>query len=156
MTAVRFRIKFGPDPTSLWRDIVVGENRTIDEFQATVNRAFGLNRGHLWFVGTDEDYWNSEVKYQCSEAFEDAPSSSLLGVREETYDASETTIGEMVQQLRLVERDRICYLYDYGDEWRFYAICKEIRGDETSDQQPVVQNGNGDSVEQYRASGPKG
>jgi len=24
MTAYRFRVKFDPDPTSLWRDIVVG------------------------------------------------------------------------------------------------------------------------------------
>lgn len=28
-----FRIKYEYDPTSLWRDIVVGADRTLDEFQ---------------------------------------------------------------------------------------------------------------------------
>jgi len=38
MTAYRFRVKFDPDPTSLWRDIVVGADRTIAEFQSAINR----------------------------------------------------------------------------------------------------------------------
>lgn len=45
MTAYRFRVKFDPDPTSLWRDIVVGADRTIDELQSTINPAAGLDRG---------------------------------------------------------------------------------------------------------------
>ena len=32
MTAYRFRVKFDPNPTSLWRDIIVGADRTIVEF----------------------------------------------------------------------------------------------------------------------------
>ena len=55
MTAYRFRIKFGSDPTSLWRDVIVGVDRTIAEFQAMFNPAVGLDQGHLWFVGSDED-----------------------------------------------------------------------------------------------------
>lgn len=31
MTVYRFRVKFSDDPTSLWRDIVTGADRTIDE-----------------------------------------------------------------------------------------------------------------------------
>jgi len=53
MTAYRFRIKFDPDPTSLWRDIVVGADRTITELQSAINPAVGLDQGHLWFVGED-------------------------------------------------------------------------------------------------------
>jgi len=53
MTAYRFRVKFDPDPTSLWRDIVVGADRTIAEFQLAINPAVGLDQGHLWFVGDD-------------------------------------------------------------------------------------------------------
>jgi len=51
MTVYRFRVKFDPNPTSLWRDIAVGEKGTIDEFQSTINRSVGLNQDHLWFVG---------------------------------------------------------------------------------------------------------
>jgi len=39
------------DPTSLWRDIVVGADRTITELQSAINPAVGLDQGHLWFVG---------------------------------------------------------------------------------------------------------
>lgn len=70
MTAYRFRVKFDPDPRSLWRDIVVGADRTIAEFQAVLNSVVGLDQGHLWFVGNDEDYWDSEVKYQCPQEYE--------------------------------------------------------------------------------------
>ena len=66
MTAFRFRVKFEPDPTSLWRDIVIGEERTLAEFQSTLNSAIGLDQDHLWFFGTDQDYWNSDVFYKLS------------------------------------------------------------------------------------------
>ncbi|MEF8825674.1 MAG: hypothetical protein V5A27_04940 [Halapricum sp.] len=35
MTTYRFRVKYEYDPTSLWRDIVVGVDRTLDEFQTS-------------------------------------------------------------------------------------------------------------------------
>lgn len=50
------------------------------------------------------------------------------------------TIGEITRQLGLEQYDRICYLYDYGDEWRFYAILKKILSDEPSDTEPAVVN----------------
>lgn len=148
MTAYRFRVKFDPDPTSLWRDVVVGANRTLDEFQTTVNATMGLDQGHLWFVGTDEDYWNSDVKYQCSQEFEDSQGGVTIGFGEETYDAGETRVSDIVEQLGLEERDRLCYLYDYGDESRFYAILMEIV-DEPAERSPEVVETRGESIEQY-------
>ena len=67
----------------------------------------------------------------------------------EEYDAGETTVGQMARQLDLDERDRICYLFDYGDEWRFYAILKEINEGGTSDTEPEVVREKGEPVEQY-------
>lgn len=64
MTAYRFRVTFDPDPTGLWRDVVVKGGRTLDELQATINDAMGLDRGHLWFIGANEAYRNSEIKFQ--------------------------------------------------------------------------------------------
>ena len=75
----------------------------------------------------------------------------LLGGGAE-YDAGETTIGQMARQLDLDERDRICYLFDYGDEWRFYAILKEINENESSDKASEVMKEKGDPVEQYGLS----
>jgi len=145
MTAYRFRVKFEADPTSLWRDIVVGEDRTLTEFQEAINRAIGLDQDHLWFFGEDQDYWDSNVKYQCPKEYEDLPSGGLGWRGEETYNAGKTTVGE----LDISENDRISYLFDYGDEWRFYGILKEIDGNEPSDKEPEVVKRKGDKVDQY-------
>jgi hypothetical protein len=148
MTTYRFRVKYEYDPTSLWRDIAVGRDRTLDEFQTVLNRTVGLNQDHLWFFGTDQDYWDSNVQYKRPGEIEQSASGLIRGGAE--YDAGETTIGQMARQLNLDERDRICYLFDYGDEWRFYAILKEIDESESSDKAPKVVKEKGDPVEQYR------
>ena len=151
MVTYRFRVKFEYDPTSLWRDIVVGGERTLDEFQSVLNRSMGLDRDHLWFFGTDQEYWNSDVQYRRPEGIEISPAGPLGGARE--YDAGETTIDEMAAMLGLAERDRICYLYDYGDEWRFYGILKEIDEEAPGDTEPSVVKEKGEPVEQYPSHG---
>ena len=154
MTAYRFRVKFDPDPTSLWRDIVVGADRTIAEFQSAINPAVGLDQGHLWFVGEDEDYWDSAVKYQCPQEYERSLGGDPVLRTERLENADEVTIGKMTRQLGLEQYDRICYLYDYGDEWRFYAILKEDLSDEPSDKPPEVVKEKGESIDdQYDAPG---
>jgi hypothetical protein len=153
MTAYRFRVKYDPDPTSLWRDIVVGRDRTLEEVQQTINPAFGLDQDHLWFFGRDEAFWDSDVKYQCPREFEDTTTVDAAAFGDETHNAAETTIATMARQLGLEQYDRICYLFDYGDEWRFYAILKEILEEETSDKQPAVVNEKGDSIDQYDPPG---
>ncbi|GAB3696041.1 hypothetical protein GCM10028858_07230 [Halorubrum pallidum] len=154
MTAYRFRVKFDPDPTSLWRDIVGGADRTIAEFQSAINPVFGLDQGHLWFVGDDEDYWDSAVKYQCQQEYEESLGGDPVLRTERIENAGDVTIGEMTRQLGLEQYDRICYLYDYGDEWRFYGILKEVLSDESSDIEPAVVNEKGDPInDQYDPPG---
>lgn len=152
MTAYRFRVKFAPDPTSLWRDILVGADRTITEFQSAINPAVGLDQGHLWFVGTDKDYWDSDIKYQCPQEYEQSHGDGPVFRTERLEHAAEVTIGELTRQLDLEEHDRLCYLYDYGDDWRFYAILKELRNDEPSDTEPGVVNEKGEPLDQYDPS----
>lgn len=149
VTAYRFRVKLKWDPTSLWRDIVVGEDRTLEEFQAVINESMGLGQDHLWFFGADQDYWQSDAKYQRPEEYEDLPSGESMQWDETVYNAGETTIAELATQLDLEVGARICYLFDYGDEWQFYGILKEIRGDEASDTTPEVINEKGEPVVQY-------
>jgi hypothetical protein len=55
--------------------------------------------------------------------------------------------------LSLAEHDRICYLYDYGDEWRFYAILKEMLDGEPSDRPPEIVEKKGETVNQYSPRG---
>ena len=145
MAVYRFRVKADWDPTSLWRDIRVGGERSLDKFQSTINRSMGLDQDHLWFFGPEEDFWNSEITYVRPGSAE--RDGFFGGPRE--IDAGEVTVFEMVQQLGLDERDRICYLFDYGDEWRFYAILKEIDPDGDAKEEPIVVNEKGDKIDQY-------
>ncbi|MFP8890736.1 IS1096 element passenger TnpR family protein [Natrialbaceae archaeon A-CW2] len=154
MTSYRFRVKFDPDPTSLWRDIVVGADRTIAEFQSVINPAVGLDQGHLWFIGEDENYWDSAIKYQCPQEYEESLGGDPVLRTERIENAGEVTIGEMTRQLGLEQYDRICYLYDYGDEWPFYAILKEVLSEEPSDNPPEVVKEKGAPIDdQYDAPG---
>lgn len=157
MTAYRFRVKFDPDPTALWRDIVVGADRSIDEFQSAINAAVGLDQGHLWFVGTDEDFWDSEIKYLCPQEYDEPLGGDPAWRSEQLWNAGAVTVGEMTRQVGLDRYDRLCYLYDFGAEWRFYAILKSVIGDEPSHTEPTVVKGKGDTIDQYtRATGETG
>jgi hypothetical protein len=147
MTTYRFRFKYDPEPTELWRDVVVGADRTIDELQTVLNDAVGLDHEHLWFIGADETYWDSPIQYKRPTEIEESIGGSI-GTSTE-YDASETTIEEMADQLDLEVGDRICYLYDYGEEWRFYGIVKSIDEDEAGDINPQIVNETGTPVDQY-------
>jgi hypothetical protein len=92
------------------------------------------------------------VKYQCPQEYEQSSGGDSVFHTERLENAGEVTIGEMARQLDLEQYDRICYLYDYGDEWRFYAILKEVLDDEPSDTEPAVVNTEGESIDQYGSS----
>lgn len=68
---------------------------------------------------------------------------------EAVYIAVETMIVDLATQLDLADRDRICYLFDYGSEWRFYAILTAIMKDDPSDTASTVTNQKGNPVVQY-------
>jgi hypothetical protein len=104
MTAYRFRVKFAPDPMPLWQDIVVGVDRPIAEFQSAINPAVGLDQSHLWFIGNDAEYWDSEVKYQCPQEYEQSSGGPALRT-ERLENASEVTLGGMAQQFDLEQYD---------------------------------------------------
>jgi hypothetical protein len=126
---------------------MVGADRTLDECQTVLKRAVGLNQEHLWLFVTDQDYWKSDVLYLRPGEIEQTAGGLMRSGKE--YDTGRTTLGQMIRQLALEEGDRICYLFDYGDEWRFYAILKEISKDAPSNRETEVVKEKGDPVKQY-------
>lgn len=155
MTGYRYRVKFEPDPTARWRDIVIGADRTLEEFQKEINDTFGLDQGHLWFFGEAERYWNSSIRYEPGDGSDGRVVDEILGMGDRIRDPGETTMAAMAEQLQLAERDRICYLYDYGDEWRFYGILKEITEAVPDDRAPSVVGSKGEAIDQYAPTGPR-
>lgn len=134
MTAYRLRIKLEDAQEPFWLDVEIGAERTLADLGATINDALGLDDGSLWFFGTDRDYWSSPVKYQNSHEFESLPSGGPMWWNEDVFNAADTTIG----MLGLDAWDRICYLVDYVNEWRFYAIVKSTLERAPDDAPPEV------------------
>lgn len=144
MTSCCFRVKAGWNPRGLWRDIVIGEDRTLEDLHKAINLSFGLDFDHLWFFGGGQDYWDSRVHYQSPWEFEESASDDWFRSRKETRNAAKVTLAD----LDLAAGDRMCYLFDYGDQWRFYMILKE-KLDEPSDKAPDVVRKRGKNVVQY-------
>lgn len=147
--AYRFRVKSEAIPRELWRDILIGRDRTLVDFQRTVNESMGLDQDHLWYFGTNQDYWDSKVMYQSPLEFEELKTGHPMRPDYSTVHAGKVSMSRLVQQLDLEIGDRFCYLFDYGDEWRFYAILKEVYRDKSRGLEPEVVKEIGDPVKQY-------
>lgn len=142
MTAYRFRVKAERGSNPFWRDIVVGSGRTLAEFRETIDDAIGLDGDRLWFFGTDRDYWESPIKYQSHYEYTELSSGGSMRWDEDVLDASETPI----RYLGLDTWDRLCYLYDYVEEHRFYVIVADVLDGEPDDAWPEVVGERGDAT----------
>jgi len=134
----------------LWRDIVIGENRSLEDLQKAINASFGLDLDHLWFMAKGQEYWDSPVKYGSPVEFEypdpwDEVLNYFQGKVEEKFNAALVTLGE----LNFSVGDRLCYLFDYGEEWRFYMILRKVNVEDSSDLEPAEVKRRGGHVVQY-------
>ncbi|KXA98889.1 hypothetical protein AKJ41_06275 [candidate division MSBL1 archaeon SCGC-AAA259O05] len=149
MTAYRFRVKADWKPRDLWRDVAIGEDRTLRDLHERINPAFGLDFDHLYFFARGQSYWDSEIRYVRRAEIEDNPYDAIPEVDIDLRDANETSLHD----LGLEAKDRLCYLFDYGDEWRFYMILKEKLEGEPSDREPEVVKEKGEKIENQYGPG---
>ncbi|KXA96581.1 hypothetical protein AKJ37_04900 [candidate division MSBL1 archaeon SCGC-AAA259I09] len=152
MTAYKFRVKADWKPRDLWRDVVIGEDRTLRDLHEAINPAFGLDFDHLYFFARGQSYWDSEVRYVHRAEIENNPYDAIPEVDIDLRDADETSIHD----LGLKVKDRLCYLFDYGDEWRFYMILKEKLEDEPSDKKPEIVKEKGEKIKNQYGPGLPG
>ena len=151
MATYRIRMKWDHDPTSLWRDVELGSECTLGDLARTFTPNAGLtDTAHLWFFGVDGKYWNSPVKYLSHREYKDEKAkrsdpTSFRRTRDEIKNADDTTFSE----LNLDEGDRLTYLFDYGDGWRFYGIVKEINESGPHDRTPEIKKRKGGYLNQY-------
>ncbi len=152
MSTYRIRMKWEEDPTRIWRDIKLGAESTLGDLARTFTPDVGLeDTMHMWFFGVDGKYWNSPVKYYCTQSYEDTMekrnSPVPLTPRDdaEVHNADKMTLEELEPK----KGDRLTYLFDYGDGWRFYAIVKEINPEGPFDLTPEVVKRKGGYLNQY-------
>ncbi|MFC4548779.1 MULTISPECIES: plasmid pRiA4b ORF-3 family protein [Halorussus] len=140
MAAYRFRVKSERSSGTFWRDFEIGGDRTLLEFHETIAEAVGLEEDRLWFFGTDRDYWESPVKYQSPREYGELSSGGAMRWDEDVLDAATVTVAEF----GLERWGRICYLFDYVEEWRFYATLDRIDDDRPDATPPAVVGRKGD------------
>jgi len=150
MVSLLFRVKASWSPKDLWRDITIGANRSLEDLQEAINVSFGLDFDHLWFMAKGQEYWSSPVKYRSPTEFEhpdpwDDVFEYFTGKVEEKHNAAEVTLGE----LDLAVGDRLCYLFDYGDEWRFYMILRKVNDMDSSVLEAAEVKRRGGDIVQY-------
>jgi len=153
VTAYRFRVKAEWNPRGLWRDILIGGERSLEDLHRKIVTSFGLEAdpSHLWFFGNDQKYWDSKVKYVSQLELEEGniawneTINYFTHKREERYNGGQSTISQLGLQIR----DRLCYLYDYGEEWQFYMILKEIYPDKSPSTEPEVLKSRGEKISPY-------
>lgn len=152
MATYRIRMKWEPEPTRLWRDVRLGSKQTLGDLARIFTPEAGLaDTAHLWFFGVDGKYWQSPVKYLSGPEYREEkakrndPNRPVLADDDEIRNADETTW----EQLGLESGDRLTYLFDYGDEWRFYGIVKNISEEGDAEQAPEIIKRKGGYLNQY-------
>lgn len=117
---------------SLWRRIEVAGEHTLLDLHYAIQEAYDFDDDHLYSFFMDGERWSDE-------------SFSSLDDEEGPF-VDEVCIGE----LGLSVGQRILYLFDYGDEWRFGVELEEVRTEGSRPSHPKIVEEKGKNPEQYQ------
>ena len=141
--AFLFKIKIdGSQKPPIWRKVKVNEDFTFDEFHAVIQILFGWENSHLYqfmpkgwgsFPTILSDYGGD---FEPEESFSD-PQTFPNG---ESYQAEEIKLGDYFTQ----PKQKITYVYDFGDNWEHIIELIEISDESVS--YPVCTGGKGSDL----------
>ena len=123
-----FKVSVGK---GIWRKIAICGENTLEDLHAAIQTAFNFDFDHLYAFFMDGKSWSHDVI--------NAP-----GCDEGPY-ADGARIGE----LELSVGQGFLYLFDFGDEWRFWVELKEIKEDSRKPAESEVIESKGEAPEQY-------
>ena len=93
-------------PQPVVRTIAVREDQTLEQLHEALRLAFGWADPHMYAFWTSGKWWDREsVRYQTPFELEED---------DENLRSGRTPVSE----LDLRKRQKIAYLFDFGDEWR--------------------------------------
>lgn len=116
----------------LWRKISLSHYHYLSDLHLAIQEAFNFDNAHLYafYIGGSR---RTGKPIYCPE------------VEEEGKTADETNIADP----RLFRGQKIFYLFDFGDEWRFDIKLLKIDKESPLLPKPVITSRQGDSPEQY-------
>jgi hypothetical protein len=119
-----------------WRQISVSHRHTLADLHLAIQGAFNFDDDHLYAFYVEGDTHTGKPFY-CEYAAEDEG--------EDAKTAEETTIEEMA----LFKGQKLCYLFDFGDEWLFDVTLIKIDKNAPPLLKPLIVKTKGEPPEQY-------
>jgi hypothetical protein len=117
-TALVLRIALRRLKPTVWREVLVSPASTLRELHAVIHAAMGWDDDHLYaFARPDGNKGFYQLdKSRLYEPPVDQDPWDIPGNNDAT-----TTVGELLQ----APRDRLLYMYDFGDNWEHLITLKE-------------------------------
>ncbi len=121
------------------RKIKIAGAKSLYNFARVITKAFGFSFDHAFgFYDGFGDLRNAKKIY---ELFVDAG--------EEASPTAQGVKKTKISQVFVSPGDKMLFLFDYGDEWRFRVELKEIRKTEERESEPVIMESSGKAPVQY-------
>lgn len=121
------------------RKIQIAETKSLYNFAKVITEAFGFYFDHCFgFYDNFQRYHDSKKAYELFTDIGEDPTPGVKGVKKTKIAQAFKTPG-----------DKMLFLFDYGDGWRFAVELKEIKQAEKWDLKPVILESAGKSPEQY-------
>ena len=121
------------------RKIKIAGSRSLYNFARVITKAFGFSFDHAF--GFYDSFGNLRDAKKIYELFVDAG--------EEASPAAQGVKKTKISQAFINQGEKMLFLFDYGDEWRFMVELKEIRKSEEKESEPVILESAGKAPEQY-------
>jgi hypothetical protein len=121
------------------RKIKISGSRSLYEFARVINKAFGFSFDHAFgFYDCFGDLREAKKAYELFVDAGEEASPGAQGVKKIKISQAFSGVGE-----------RMLFLFDYGDEWRFSVELKEIRKTEEKESDSVILESIGKAPVQY-------
>lgn len=124
-----FKVSLG----KTWRIIELSSHHTLDDLHEIIQEAYQFDRDHLYSFFMDNRRWSRNEEFTSPNA-------------DQGIHADEVEIG----RLDLFVGKQFLYLFDYGDEWLFNIIVRDISITDELPPEPHIRESHGKSPEQYR------
>ncbi|MFH0764728.1 MAG: hypothetical protein V1927_06990 [Candidatus Omnitrophota bacterium] len=130
----------GTDEKKIVRKIQIAGTKSLYNFAKIITQAFGFYFDHCFgFYDNFQRYGHSSMAYELFvDVGEEPLSSASKGVKKIKIGQAFKSTGQ-----------KMLFLFDYGDEWRFVVEVKEIKQAEKRDLKPVILESIGKAPLQY-------
>ena len=130
----------GTDEKKIMRKIQIAGTKSLYNFAKFITQAFGFYFDHCFgFYDNFQRYGYSSMAYELFvDVGEEPLSSASKGVKKIKINQAFKSAGQ-----------KMLFLFDYGDEWRFVVEVKEIKQSEKWDLKPVILESIGKAPLQY-------